>query len=223
LDENLDHRRTMDEQAFELTRQTLHGVAELVLAGPQYVQNQTIRLRVTPGGFSTVTTPHLRVEELELVSPATSVPMTGTFASLARAAGVEARSLREVYAGGPPVDPDDSMVLDAGAVEAIVNALARGDAALRAFAPEQEPVLWPEHFDVAISVAEVNYGVSPGDARTPEPYAYVGPWTPREGTFWNAPFGATRVLSEVPDVESLAEFFRAGARQAANDRPGDSQ
>jgi hypothetical protein len=213
----------MNEQAFELTRQTLHGVAELVLAGPQYVQNQTIKLRVTPGGFGTVAAPHLRVEELELVSPAASVSMTGTFASLARAAGVEARSLKEVYAGGPAVEPDDPMVLDADAVEAIVDALAHGDAALRAFAPEQEPVLWPEHFDVAISVAEVNYGVSPGDARTPEPYAYVGPWTPREGLFWNAPFGAAKVLSEVRDVESLVEFFRAGALRAADDRPREPQ
>ena len=210
----------MNEQRLELTRQTLHGVAELVLAGPQYAQSQTIRLRVTPGGFGTVTTPQLRVEELELVSPTVRVAMSGTFASLARAAGVEARPLRDVYAGGPAVDPDDPVVLDAKALEVILHALADGDAALRAFAPEQEPVLWPEHFDLAISVAEVNFGVSPGDAHLGEPYAYVGPWTPREGTFWNAPFGATRILSsEVPDVASLIEFFRAGAQQAADDRP----
>ena len=37
-------------------------------------------------------------------------------------------------------------------------------------------VLWPEHFDVGIDANEVNYGVSPGDASCPEPYAYVGPW-----------------------------------------------
>lgn len=210
----------MNEQTFEQTRQTLHGVAELVLAGPQYAQSQTIRLRVTPGGFGTVATPQLRVEELELVSPTARVALSGTFASLARAAGVEARPLREVYADGPPVHPHDPVVLDAKAAEAILHTLADGDAALRAFAPEHEPVLWPEHFDLAISVAEVNFGVSPGDARIPEPYAYVGPWTPREGTFWNAPFGATRILSsEVPDVVSLIEFYRAGAQQAADDRP----
>jgi hypothetical protein len=209
----------MDEHTLELTRRTLHGVAELVLAGPQYAKSQTIRLRATPGGFGTVTTPNLRVEQLELVSSTASVPMSGTFASLARAAGVEARPLREVYAGGPAVGPDDPVVLDAEAVEVIARALAHGDAALRAFAPEQEPVLWPEHLDIAISVAEVNFGVSPGDAHTPEPYAYVGPWTPREGEFWNAPFGASRVLSDAPDLESLVEFFRAGALRAAEDRP----
>jgi len=209
----------MSEHELEPTRQTLHGVAELVLAGPQYVESKTIRLRVTPGGFGTVKTPQLRVEELEVVSPTARVPMSGTFASLARAVGVEAHSLREVYADGPAVHPDDPLVLDAGAVEVIVSALTLGDAALREFAPEQEPVLWPEHFDISISVAEVNYGVSPGDAGTPEPYAYVGPWTPREGTFWNAPFGAIRLLSEVSDDESLVQFFRAGAQRAADDPP----
>ena len=209
----------MNEQTFESTRHTLHGVAELVLAGPQYVENQTIRLRATPGGFGTVTTPHLQVDGLELVSPTARVPMSGTFASLARAVGVEARSLSEVYAEGPGIGPDDPVVLDAEAVGLIVHALAHGNAALRAFAPEQQPVLWPEHFDIAISVAEVNFGVSPGDARIPGPYAYVGPWAPREGTFWTTPFGATRLLSEVSEIESLVEFFRAGALRAAQDRP----
>ena len=44
----------------------------------------------------------------------------------------------------------------------------------------QTPVLWPEHFDVGITLDKVNYGVSPGDDDIPEPYAYVGPWTPRK-------------------------------------------
>ena len=39
----------MDQQRMEHTRRALHGVAELVLAGPQYDTSQDIRLRVTPG------------------------------------------------------------------------------------------------------------------------------------------------------------------------------
>ena len=209
----------MNQQALESTRQTLHGIAELVLAGPQYAQSQSIRLRVTPRGFGTVTTPHLRVEELELVSPTGRHPLTGTFADLARAAGIEARALRDVYAEGPAVGPDDPVLVDAEAVDVILHALASGDAALRAFTPDQVPVLWPEHFDIGITVADVNYGVSPGDAHLPEPYAYVGPWTPREGTFWNTPFGAARVMTELPNVESLIGFFHAGAQRAATDPP----
>jgi hypothetical protein len=70
-----------------------------------------------------------------------------------------------------------------------------------------EPVLWPEHFDLAVTVDEVNYGVSPGDTYLDEPYAYVGPWQARTGPFWNAPFGAARPLSELGDADAVAGFF----------------
>ena len=86
---------------------------------------------------------------------------------------------------------------------------------MRAFAPDQEPVLWPEHFDLGISLDEVNYGVSPGDSQIPRPYAYVGPWSAREGTFWNTPFGAARPLTELPDVDALVAFFHEGAEQTS--------
>jgi hypothetical protein len=93
--------------------------------------------------------------------------------------------------------------------------LARGHQALRAFAPTSEPVLWPEHFDVAITVDEVNYGVSPGDGYLERPYAYVGPHQPRTGDFWNAPFGAARPLEELPDASALVAFFGRGRQEAA--------
>jgi hypothetical protein len=71
-------------------------------------------------------------------------------------------------------------------------------------------VLWPEHFDVGISVGEVNYGVSPGDDAIPEPYAYVGPWSPQTGPFWNVPFGAARPITALGDADDVLEFFRTG-------------
>jgi hypothetical protein len=56
-----------------------------------------------------------------------------------------------------------------------------------------EPVLWPEHFDLAIDMgneaagARATYGFSPGDENHPEPYAYVAPWTAQPADdFWNA-------------------------------------
>ena len=62
----------------------------------------------------------------------------------------------------------------------------------------------------------MNYGVSLGDARLPEPYAYVGPWQPRTGDFWNVPFGAARPLREFSSGdEALAEFFARGRELAA--------
>ena len=194
------------------TRQALHGVAELVLAGPQYAESHDIRLRVAPGGFGTVAAPDLRVEGLELVTPTVRLPLGGTFGDLARAAGVEARALRDVYDDGPGVTEADPLQVDPGAATVILDAFAHGDTAMRAFAPDQEPVLWPEHFDVGISLGEVDYGVSPGDSQVSEPYAYVAPWSPREGAFWNAPFGAARPLTDLPDAGSLLRFFREGAR-----------
>ena len=38
-------------------------------------------------------------------------------------------------------------------------------------------MLWPEHFDLGITLDRVNYGSAPGDADIGVPYAYVGPWT----------------------------------------------
>ena len=71
--------------------------------------------------------------------------------------------------------------------------------------------LWPEHFDLATSFAEVNYGLSPGDADHPWPYFYVGPWSPPPaGGFWNEPFGASLEVQEVPTVDEVLAFFGTG-------------
>jgi hypothetical protein len=56
----------------------------------------------------------------------------------------------------------------------------------------------------------VNYGVSPGDTHIAEPYAYVGPFTPREGEFWNAPFGAARPVADLGDAAAIKAFFTEG-------------
>jgi hypothetical protein len=205
----------MNLHALERTRRALHGVAELVLAGPQYERSGDIRLRVTPGGFGTVATPELRVDHVELVTPKIRLPLAGTFAGLARAAEVDVRPLRDVYSGGPDVNPDDPIILDPQAANAVIEAFAAGDAAMRAFAPDLEPVLWPEHFDVGITVAQVNYGVSPGDVHIAEPYAYVGPWTRLVGAFWNMEFGAAMPLTELDDVQAVVAFFEKGASEAA--------
>jgi hypothetical protein len=70
---------------------------------------------------------------------------------------------------------------------------------------------------VAVTVNEVNYGVSPGDSYQERPYAYVGPWSPRTGAFWNAPFGAVLPLdmtkSETVLVGVITEFFERGRAQ----------
>jgi len=97
-------------------------------------------------------------------------------------AGLEAGEPAGVYSGGPGVRPEETITFAADALKSLLAAFADGDRALREFAPDVTPVLRPEHFDVAITLDEVNYGVSPGDGYLGEPYAYVGPFEPREGT-----------------------------------------
>lgn len=118
----------------------------------------------------------------------------------------------DVYKDTSGVSPDDRLSVDPAAAAVVLGWFTLGDRALRSFAPTEEPVLWPEHFDLGIAVDEVNYGISPGDAGHPAPYAYVGPWTTQHGPFWNAPFGALRSIDDLPSVESIVEFFEEGKR-----------
>lgn len=205
----------MTAEEMALTRRSLHGIAELVLAGPQYRAVGRIRLRVVGGGFGTLSEPSLRVEGGDLVTGTARIALSGqTYASLAEAAGTEAGAPEGLYPEGSGVSPDEVVTFDPGAGSVILRAFAAGDEALRGFAPEAEPVLWPEHFDLAATLDEVNYGVSPGDGHLPEPYAYVGPHRPREGEFWNAPFGAARTLRELADADAIQRFFAEGRRRS---------
>jgi hypothetical protein len=209
------------------TRHDLHAVAELLMAGPQYRTAGTIRLRVTPGGFGTVAEPHVRVDGGDLVAGQVRLRMAGTtLRGLADAAGLDAGAPADLYADGSGALPEDPVEVDEQAAAELAQWLATGEAALRSLAPDQTPVLWPEHFDLAITVDKVNYGISPGDAFLAEPYAYVGPWTPRhgrsprKGDFWNAPFGAARRAAELADAREVAAFFAAG-RAAAAESPAE--
>jgi hypothetical protein len=211
----------MVTSTLESTRRSLHGLAELLLAGPQYARSGDIRLRVTATGFATVAEPDLLVEADALVAPAGRLPLQGTIAGLATRAGVEPRNLRDVYAQGPTIGIDGALDVDVEAGGLILSAFARGDAAMRSLAVDEEPVLWPEHFDVGITTGDVNYGVSPGDDGISEPYAYVGPWRARVGTFWNADFGAYRLMRDLPISEDVLAFFAEGSRHAAESQAAD--
>src|SRR5262249_30823450 len=201
------------------TRRALHGVAELVLAGPQYRRTGTIRLTVIEGGFATIRQPTVAVVGTELVAEGVRLGIAGrSCAELAEALGVTAGKPADLYQDGSGVPPDEILVADRTVAAQLAEYFARGDAALREFAPEvpdRDRVLWPEHFDVGISADEINYGVSPGDDYSDEPYAYVGPWRQREGDFWNAPFGAIRPIRELPDVAAVVAFFAEGRALAA--------
>jgi hypothetical protein len=196
-------------------RRALHGVAELLLAGPQYRASGTIRLLVTGTGFRTLKAPDAAVDGTDLVLAGRRFPIAGhTCAGLAAATGLDLGAPRGLYHDGSGVDPRETLRLDPAAAAYLARCWAFGDAALRTLAPGEQPILWPEHFDVGIRVDDTNFGVSPGDGYLAEPYAYVTPPTPRTGGFWNAPFGAARPMAGLDGVNALVAFFR-DARTAA--------
>jgi hypothetical protein len=200
------------------TRRALHGVAELVLAGPQFRTSGTIRLRIIPGGFATVAAPELSLDATHLVTGTGRIPLRGTtYGDLGAAAGVGAGAPEGLYKEGSGVRLSEPVAIDPAVAAPLLACFETGDAALRRLLPEATPVLWPEHFDIGVSDDEVNYGVSLGDGAVPEPYAYVGPWRARDGAFWNVPFGAARTFGELGGVEAVLAFFVEGRERARVD------
>ena len=200
------------------TRRALHAVAEVLIAGPQYAATGDIRLAARPGGFGGVTAGSSAVSGAGLVNTTGRFPLRGTVNELAERAGITPRALRDVYQGGPEFTLDEVLDVDPAEVGVLLRAFTDGDAALRRVGPDQEPVLWPEHFDIGISLDEINFGVSPGDSSIDLPYAYVGPWNVPSGPFWNQPFGAARPMSELATPDDIVRFFDEGTRAARERR-----
>lgn len=181
---------------FRATVAALHRVAEDVVAAERKPDNE-IALEPTPGGFGTPefewegSSRRIRVEGAELVREA------------------DGRGQRE------------SLEVDPAGARALADWYAFGAVVLGLLAAAAEPedapsppILWPEHFDLAIELGSeadglrTNYGFSPGDEQHPEPYAYVGPWAPQPpGELWNARGFAGAELG-------YAELLGAGDQEA---------
>lgn len=205
------------EETYANSRRQLRGVAEALIAGPQHRAAGTIRLAVAPDGF-VGTGAALGVHGRDFTWPGGALPLAGTPRAIAEAAALDFGPPQGVYPVTDPLDPDGELSIDAAAAELVARSLYAGAFALKQMLPQGHPVLWPEHFDVAVTDARVNYGVSAGDDYHPTPYAYVGPHTARSGPFWNAPFGAAHPLDPALDVDRLAAdiaaFLDEGLRRA---------
>ena len=204
------------------TRTALHGVAEWLLAGPQHRRSGTIRLRVHEWGFGTrdgATAVH--GTDLVVVDGGAErrIPLRGSLREIAATAGIAAEVPTDLYHDHAPITLDSVINVDPAAAAFLEDWFWRGQQGMLGFAASLDPVLWPEHFDLGISRDDVNFGVSPGDASHQAPYAYVGPATPRQGAFWNAPFGALRPAAELPDAAAVSGYYTEGAAQAAAPPP----
>jgi hypothetical protein len=207
--------------ALARTRDSWHRVAEHVLAAGQFAASGTIRLRPVPGGFAT--TAGVDGRQLAVVGLALEVsdgrthrtaPFT-TVRELADIAGVRP-GLSGSYTPATPLEPDAPLDGDPDAAASLAGWFALGDAALRRLAERagrpQQPVLWPEHLDLGLTLDAVDYGCSPGDAAIGTPYLYVGPHAgpPGRDGFWNAPFGAALTADRVRGADDAADFFSQG-------------
>jgi len=201
---------TPDPATFAATRRRLHGIGECLMAGPQRRAGGRSTLRVTPGGFATTGAPALRLEGVDvLVAERTRVAITGTFADMADALGVDFGAPPDGYPDGSQASATDDVSLDPASARLIANWYLLADAALRVMAPRQTPILWPEHLDVAILLDDTSYGASPGDGFHARPYAYVRSSDHCDSDFWNAPFGAFRGHEQMNSIDDLVTFWRA--------------
>jgi hypothetical protein len=214
------------------TRCSWHAVAEHVLGAARYAADGHIGLRPSPGGFCTP--PHASIEgERQLLVVGSELLVSGergerrhpltTLREVAHFAGVVAGAPAELYTPTTPLDLDRPLGIDLEAARQLADWFALTQTALEVVMAEHDAddpapaQLWPEHFDLATTIGEVNVGGSPGDAEHPIPYLYVGPWTPRSGAFWNEPFGASFGADQVHSVEDALAFLRIGLDLAGVD------
>ena len=206
------------------TRAAWHRVAEHVLAAARYTATGHIGLAPTPDGFQTppfgADGRYLAVDGTDLiVGDVTGSRRTrlATIRAAASFAGVTPGAPAQVYQPATPLDLDQPLLIDPGAARLLAgwyNLGAQGMSRFAADIPDEQPsaaVLWPEHFDLGITAAAVNYGASPGDDYCPVPYLYASPHEgppPGDQAFWNAPFGAIRTIEQIGTAAGAAAFFR---------------
>lgn len=214
-------------RSYDSTRRDLHAVAEHVLAAALHAETGRIGLRASAGGFATPpiragsAERELRVEGIDLVvvdGRAERRAPLRTIAAAAELVGIEPGGPSDVYELSTPLEPDRPLELDSSAAAILHGWFALTSSALEVFCRSRASdgpsvaQLWPEHFDLAVTINQVNYGGSPGDQEHAGPYIYVGPWAQERGPdeFWNEPFGASAGWDQVTSPESALEFFERG-------------
>jgi hypothetical protein len=225
-----------DRDPLVRTRRSWHVLAEHVVAPARHRANGKIGLRYTRGGFGTPfygDDQQVRVDGRSLVvirgGAAERHPIT-TPGAAAAAAGTEPGAPPDVYTPTTELDPDEPLIVDRGAAAFLAHWFGFATSVLEeirasaaaADAPARVQ-LWPEHFDPSVDFGDENagaratYGLSPGDDDHELPYAYVTPWAPPEGPFWNegsfASLGLAAFAGAADQRAAVLDFFATARRE----------
>lgn len=187
---------------------SLNQVAFFAMAPARHAANGKVGLRYTYRGFGTPffgNDVQVRIEDDRLVVQERDEVRDRSITTVRAATEFLGVPYREKW--GPewhdpprPVDPDQSLRLDAGAAHIASDVIGFAFSVLEQLRYESltsDPSrvqLWPEHFDVAVDIGDSDrgqraaFGVSPGYAAHPEPFVYVSPWDKSnlDDSFWNA-------------------------------------
>jgi hypothetical protein len=203
------------------TRNALHDVARFVLAADLEGTTELVTLRAADGGFAQ---PERLVDGLQR-----RIRIDGTALVVQHGENEEWAPLTTLGAAAEsasvslPTDApaaDKALEIDATHAELLAEFFALTHSALAEFrrrhAGERPTIaqLFPHHFDLAITMQEVNFGGSPGDKDHDEPYLYVGPWSLSPHSEWNEAWGASMPWSQQTTAEQAIEFFERGLSAA---------
>jgi hypothetical protein len=203
--------------SYTSTREAMHALAEHVLASARYRVDGHIGLMPTSHGFGTPLFgdgERVRVDGIELVherpGTTTRVGIT-TLGDAARFLGIPGGAPTEVYKPVTAFMPDAPLGVDSAAAAALaawfafVAQLVEEVVEEYRAQPTSTLTIWPEGFDCAVEIGDegsgtrANYGGSPGDGGSAEPYLYVGPWdeSRRAGRLGSHPWGAGMTYDEL--------------------------
>jgi hypothetical protein len=208
--------------SFVDTRIALHQLARFVLGEELKGTTDLVTLRIAPGGFGQPERlvdrlqRRLRVDGTSLVlqhgEHETWTDIT-TVAAACRLGGIAVRADVPAPDAPLPVDAVHAATL-AGFYAFVESVLVE----LRRRHRDDDPTipqLFPHHFDLAVTIAEVNVGGSPGDDDHDEPYLYVSPWALQPSTRWNEPWGASIPWTQDMTVVQALDFFESAHAVAA--------
>jgi hypothetical protein len=214
---------------FRTTVAAVHAVAEHVLCVVRHASTGRVGLVPTADGVGTV--PFGSQDRVVAIAGDELVDRDNTGERRAPITTLRAAAaFYEVDPGVPgglwtpvtTVDLDESLVVEPAAVHALAGWYAFVADALGGLAAAGASIapltLWPEGFDLATTTASANFGGSPGDGFSAEPYLYVGPFElddrlrVTDASYWNSPFGASLGYGALGSTDQAIDFLVHGFR-----------